>query len=148
MKPPAIRRAFTLIEVLVSLAIFAIGAVVLSAAYVNVIAGYRAHDDARDHESTWQLARLVVVTESDRAKVEAGGTMNLPDQASFAWSTDIEPTTVADLFSVTLHVEVTGATPWTKEEHLLLYRPGWSDAGDRDQLREDSRQKLAKEKGR
>ena len=66
--------AFTLIEVLVSLAIFALAAVVLSAAYINVLAGYRAHDQSREHEAAWNLARMVVLTESDRTKAGAGGT--------------------------------------------------------------------------
>ena len=39
---PQSSRGFTLIEVLVSLAIFALAAVVLSVAYLNIIGSYRA----------------------------------------------------------------------------------------------------------
>jgi general secretion pathway protein I len=134
--------AFTLIEVLVSLAIFALAAVVLSAAYINVLAGYRAHDQSREHEAAWNLARMVVLTESDRTKAGAGGTLNLPDQSSLQWSTEIDPTTVADLFTVQLHVQVNGNTTWAKDARIMLYRPAWSDPGDRDKLRADSRQRL------
>jgi general secretion pathway protein I len=135
-------RAFTLIEVLVSLAIFALAAVVLSAAYVNVLAGYRAHDQSREHEAAWNLARMAALTEADRAKVEAGGSLNLPDRGSLQWSAEIDPTTVADLFALHLHVEVGGNPGWNKDEQIMLYRPAWSDPGERDKLRADSRQRL------
>lgn len=139
--PP--RRAFTLIEVLVSLAIFALAAVVLSAAYLNVISGYQTRDELRAHEAGWQLARILVTTEADVTQVEKGGTLKLPDQGTLTWSADVEPTNIADLFAVTLHVQASGDKSWQKEGRLMLLRPSWSDPGDRDRLREDSRQRIA-----
>lgn len=137
------RRAFTLIEVLVSLAIFALAAVVLSAAYLNVISGYQTRDELHTQEAGWQLARILVTTEPDLTKVEAGGNLKLPDQSTITWSADVQPTNLADLFAVTLHVQASGENRWDKEGRLMLLRPAWSDPGDRDRLREDSRQRIA-----
>ncbi|MFI5357561.1 MAG: type II secretion system protein J [Opitutales bacterium] len=141
----SVRHAFTLLEVLVSLAIFALAAIVLSAAYLNVINGYRAHDRAQEQEAGWSLARTALLTEPDRAKVESGGTLNLPDGGALNWTAKIEPADLADLFSVQFQVVVTGPVNWSRRERLMLFRPDWSDPADRDRLREASRHRLARE---
>lgn len=135
-------RAFTLVEVLVSLAIFALAAVALSAAYLNVLNGYHNRDSQREMAQGWNLARIQVQLEPDRAKLEDGGNMNLPDNGSLTWSVVIEPALIADLFAVELTVSAHTTTEWTKTERLMLFRPEWSDPGERDTLREESRQRL------
>ena len=138
--PPS--RAFTLVEVLVSLAIFALAAVALSAAYLNVLNGYRARDQQRAIEQGWDLARVAVFSEPDRDNLEEGGTVNLPDGGSLAWEARIEPTNLADLFALELTVTHRGESAWNKTGRLMLLRPAWSDPGDRDRLRQESTQRL------
>ena len=139
--------AFTLIEVLVSLAIFALAAVALSAAYLNVLNGYHARDQEREIAHGWNLARAVVMSEPDLAKLESGGNLNLPETGSLSWSVTIEPTEIADLFVMELSVTTRSTPEWTKTARLMVFRPEWSDPAERDRLRQKSRQRLERTRG-
>lgn len=140
------RQAFTLVEVLVSLAIFALAAVVLATAYVNVLDGYRSQEQSRRASQGMQLARIVVLTQPDRQILEAGGALNLPDHDRLVWAAEVKPTTIADLFAVVLDARVTGGQGWHRQERIMLYRPAWSETHQRDQLRENSRDRLARQR--
>lgn len=142
---------FTLIEVLVSLAIFALAAVVLSAAYLNVLGSYRAIGERQRTDEEWKLLRLAVISEPERAKVEAGGSLRLADGREVPWTARVESTEVADLFRVVLDGEApsgNGAEAWRRQQVLHLLRPSWSDPAEREELRERSRQRLAAKRDR
>jgi len=142
-RAPTSSRAFTLVEVLVSLAIFSLAVVALSSAYLNVISGYRDSETQRDRHENWSLVRLQVLIEPDRSEIESGGQITLPDNSTLRWTARIEPTELADLFALELSGEISGAEDWSQNERLMLFRPEWSDPGDRDQLRADNRQRLS-----
>src|SRR2546425_111360 len=130
--------AFTLIEVLVSLAIFALAAVVLGATYLNVLTGYAAVAKRNEHDQDLRLVRAVVLAEPDRKKAETGGDQALPGNRTAHWETKIEEAGVADLFQVRLRCEIRDpAQPqsWVGEETFRLLRPTWSDPVVRDKLR-------------
>lgn len=135
-------RAFTLLEVLVSLAIFALAAVALSAAYLNVLGGYRNRDRERSIQEAWALVRITALNETDRAKLEAGGPLELPGNQRINWRARIDPTELADLFAVELTVAASGAETWERRERVMVLRPEWTDPADRDQRRTDSRRRL------
>ncbi len=142
-------RAFTLIEVLISLAIFALASVVLAAAYLNVLGGYQAVARRQQGEEEWKLVRSVVLSESDRQKVEAGGRLQLSDNSTMRWTATIEGTAVADLFAVTVRAEPEVSLNnenRAREQKILLLRPKWSDPVERDKLRSVSQQRLAKQR--
>lgn len=129
---------FTLVEVLISLAIFAMGAVIISAGYLNVLSSYEASARRQRGDEDWKLVRAAVLAESDRVKVEEGGPLALADGRSLRWSAEIEPAEVADLFAVTLAAETEGgaaAETWSRRERIMLLRPGWSEPGEREELR-------------
>jgi general secretion pathway protein I len=143
-------RGFTLIEVLVSLAIFALAAVVLSVAYLNIIGSYRALGSHHQAEEDWKLLRSVVLTEPDLKKVEEGGRIGLPGGRQLTWTARIEPTQVADLFRLTLQADSPAsgdAEAWQHRQVLHLLRPAWSDPAERDKLREKTRERIARERG-
>lgn len=131
--PP--RRAFTLIEVLVSLGIFALAAIVLSAAYLNILGAYQTVRQRQQDDEDWKHLRAQVLTEPDRAVLERGGNLPRPDGSIQAWTVRIEPTAIADLFTVTLRLEKPGEAGAPPERRLNLLRPAWSDPGERDRLR-------------
>lgn len=147
--PPKFLRAFTLIEVLVSLAIFALAAVVLSMAYLNIIGSYSEMGPRQQAEEDWKWLRLTVLSEPDLKKVEEGGRIALPNGEQLVWSAQIEPTNVADLFRVNLKGETaqtTGPEAWQRSQVLQLLRPTWSDPADREKLRNVTRQRLLKQR--
>lgn len=141
-RTPRPARAFTLIEVLVSLAIFAMAAVGLATAYLNVLSSYQAAGRRHDREEDWKLVRAAVLAESEREKVEAGGSVTMPGPRVVRWSAEIEDTAVADLFAVTIRLEA-DAGPDAKagagEARVMLLRPAWSDPAKRDELRAASK---------
>ena len=144
------RRAFTLVEVLISLAMFALAAISLGAAYTNVVLSRQAlkvDDVAVDDLARARAALLETVNYDD---VATGGEINLPGDRVATWKGEVEPTSVSDLFSVTLTVEIqnadgTDAAPLT--ETRLLLRPTWSVPADRQKIRDAAKQRLATERG-
>lgn len=141
-------RGFTLIEVLVSLAIFALGAVTLSLAYLNVLGSYRALGSEQQAEEDWKLLRAVVLTEAELPKVEEGGRIELSGGRQLTWKAQVEPTDVADLFRLTLEADVPASgdiAAWQRTQRLHVLRPTWSDPAEREQLREKTRQRIAQE---
>ena len=144
------RRAFTLVEVLISLAMFALAAISLGAAYTNVVLSRQAlkvNDVAVDDLARARAALLETINYDD---VTTGGEINLPGDRLATWKGEIEATSVSDLFSVTLTVEIqnadgTDAPPLT--ETRLLLRPTWSVPADRQKIRDAAKQRLATERG-
>lgn len=141
-------RGFTLIEVLVAVAIFALAAVVLGAAYINVLQGYAAVAQRQEREADLRQARGLVLGEPERAVVQRGGTLGLAPGRSARWSAALQPTSVADLFRVAFRCEIRESAhrePWVREEVFYLLRPTWSEPGAREQLRQQARVRLGRE---
>lgn len=144
------RRAFTLVEVLVALAIFAISSVVLGAAYLNLLqlqAAMRVRDTAED-DLRWTRAALLA--EPDRALAERGGDVVLPDGRRAMWRSTITPTNVSDLFDVTLEVEAPppgGSGDQVRSTVALrLLRPTWSTEAERNLIRQQAKQRIERER--
>ena len=144
-------RAFTLVEVLVSLAIFAMAAVALGAAYVNLILAHEALRRTEPRDEAVRLARRALLAEADLDAAETGGDVVLADERTARWRAEIEPLPVADLFTVTLEVEVPPPEGGPAEEFFETYtllRPTWSDEADRKKLLDDARRRLEEERAR
>jgi general secretion pathway protein I len=140
------RRAFSLIEVLVALAIFALAGMVLAAAYVNVLSAQNAILRRDAHDSSLQMIREALAAESLLENVEKWNDLKLPDEGKARWRAIVTPTTVADLFDVTLEAEITvdrSSDVLTITEKWRLLRPTWSEPQDRETLRVDARSRLA-----
>lgn len=140
------RGGFTLVEVLVALAVFALCAIVLGSAYVNILLSYEAvkHNAANDAEIGF--ARQLVLNEPDRTKVEQGGDFDTADGRRVHWSAEITSTTTADLFSVAFTCELSDPAkpePYKLTQTFVLLRPTWSiDAAEHDKLRQDARTRI------
>lgn len=132
------RRGFTMLEVLVGIAILALAVVVLGAAYVNTLGAHAAVAQRATAGAGMDYLREVVLAEAEREKVEAGGRMPLPDDRHLSWETTVEAAAVPDLFRVVVRGRITGGrdgSDETFEQELMLLRPGWSEPDRREQVR-------------
>ena len=136
---------FTLIEVLIALSIFAMAAVVLGAAYVNVLLSYEIAARSTQGDEDAKFARAQLLAIADPKKIEEGGDFDSPGGRRVHWSAQIEPTETADLFLVHFLCEINDpATPDTQKiaQDFRVLRPTWSDPADRDKLRQNARQRI------
>ena len=136
---------FTLIEVLIALSIFAMAAVVLGAAYVNVLLSYEIAGRSTQGDEDVKFARAQLLAIAEPKKIEECGDFDSPGVLRVHWSAQIEPTETADLFLVHFLCEIndpaTTDTQKTAQDFRVL-RPTWSDPAERDKLRQNARQRI------
>jgi len=138
-------RAFTIIEVLAALAIFAMAAIVMGAAYVNVLLGYAHAERATKIDADVRFAREILFRQPDLEEVEDGDEFETADGRRVIWRAIVEPTLVADLFEVEFEVELLDGNTGKGEvitERFRLLRPTWSEDDDRDKLRLEARDNI------
>ena len=129
-----------------AIAIFALSAVILASAYVNVLNSYLMVDRIAQSSADLTFARSLVLTEPDRKKLEAGGEFDTADTRHVKWEVEILPTSTADLFTVNFTCTI-GAIgepePQKTVQTFMLLRPTWSiDPAERGKLREDAKQRI------
>jgi general secretion pathway protein I len=144
-------RGFTLIEVLVSLAIFALAAVGLGAAYSSVLQARMALKQDEQYLDDLARTRAAMLETINFDSLDIGGDVNLPGDRKAHWKAKAEPTTVSDLFNVTLTMaiqrETNGEfTPDITETSMLL-RPTWSIVSDRQKIIDAARERLFQQRG-
>lgn len=140
------RAAFTMVEVVLAMALFATAVVVLAAAYVNVLTSLELVKVDQALEQEVSFVRTQVLLEPDRDTVEAGGEMPTASHGNATWQAAVEPTQVADLFRVVLTIELAGdgksVPERTINQTLFVLRPDWSEPTERDNLRTETRKRL------
>jgi general secretion pathway protein I len=144
--------AFTLMEVLVALCIFAMVAVVLGSSYLNVLNTYEAVSRGLVVNEDFAFARQLVLNEPDRTKLEQGGEFETVSNRRARWSVEIESTGVADVFKVAFTCEIadpTGTTPDKTVQTFTVLRPTWViDAAERSKLKEEAKTRILEIQGK
>lgn len=138
---------FTLLEVLIALAIFALAAVVLGAAYVNVLNGYEVARRATVNDPEVQFARSQLLAQADVDLARQGGEFDSDDGRHVRWTATIDPTNEADLFTVAFECEIArrdALQPRKAREVFRVLRPTWSVAADRSTLRAAAKDRILK----
>jgi len=132
-----------MLEVLIAMAIFAMGAIVLIASYVNVLNSYHSASQGLQGDQELAFCRSQLMTITDVNVAGTGQTYDTPTTPDAApvhiqWSADIEPTAMTDVFTVTLTVLETpaGKDPTTVVDVFTLLRPTWSQGADRTTLQQ------------
>lgn len=141
------RGAFTLLEVLAALVIFALAAAVLGGAYVNVLNAYQTMARNVRQQDDLRFAREQLRGEPDRRKVEEGMEFRSSDGRRVEWRAEIEPTEMPDLFTVRFRCRLEEPPPASArevEEVFHLLRPTWSEAGERDERRAEVRKRIVR----
>ena len=142
------RKGFTLIEVLVALAILGVGAFALTFAFGNAVIGLHRQQDNGHWVSDLQFVRRQVLLAKDMDALEEGDEIDTLSSGVIAWqATEIEMAEVIDLFRVVLEYEIEDAPEGFQfhTEILYLLRPNWSGgefAGDRQELLQDKRDNM------
>ena len=143
-------RAFSLIEVLCALLIFALTAVVLGGAYLNVLNSYEAARRANVNDEDVYFARSQLLTQSDLPTAQAGAEFD-DDDRHIKWTADIQPENTTDLFTVIFTCTITGPQgqpPRNVVETFMLLRPTWSDPTARSTLRQNAANRIALVQGK
>ncbi len=147
-----LRSAFTLLEVLMALIIFAFAATILAAAYLNVLNSYEVVARLNAADADLAYARSIVLLEPDVSKLEKGGEFTGTDGRSVRWSVEIVPTTTADLFTVKFACEVAetqGGETRKHSESFTVFRPTWSiDPAARGLLKQESRNRILEQQAK
>jgi general secretion pathway protein I len=145
-------RGFTLLEVLVALCIFAMAAIVLGSAYLNILNSYEVLSRGMQVNEDFTFARQLVLTEPDRKKLEQGGEFDTTGNRRARWTAEIESSTIADVYKVTFNCEI--ADPLRPEpdritQTFMVLRPTWViDPAERDKLKEDAKTRIYEIQGK
>jgi prepilin-type N-terminal cleavage/methylation domain-containing protein len=144
------RRGFTLIEVLAALMIFGLTAVVLGAAYLNVLNAYEVAQRSNADDGDVTFARSQLLTIADLATAQAGAEFD-DGTRHVKWTAEIDPSSTTDLFNVTFTCVVSESGPngpKTVTENFMLLRPTWSDPTERTTLRQNAANRIATFQGK
>lgn len=149
---PSRSGAFTLVEVLVALTIFALAAVVLGASYVNILNSYEVVSRGTVVNEDFAFARQLVLTQPDRKKLEEGGEFDTSGGRRARWSVEITSTNLPNLFDVAFTCEI--ADPARPEpdrvvQQFRLIRPTWViDAAEQGKIKEDVKTRILEIQGK
>ena len=145
-------RAFTLVEVLVALVIFAMAAVILGSSYLNVLVSYETMSRGVQVNEDFAFARQLVLREPDRQKLEQGGEFETASGRRASWSVEITSTTVPNVFHVAFTCEIADPTrtePQKKTQQFTVLRPTWViDTAERDKLKADIKTRIYELQGK
>lgn len=137
-------RGFTLLEVIVATAVFAMMAAILAGAYVNVLRAYHALADTGEREAQLRFARAQFLAEASRDKAEEGLTVT-DGETRVQWQADIQATTVPDLYRCawSCTMQRPGAPKDDRvEEVFWLLRPSWAKPDERGPIEQALRERL------
>ncbi len=138
---------FTLIELIVALAVFALSGAVLTTAYLNMLETRHAVERMAPNAPDLHLVRMALGGEPVLDKVTAWNELDLPQGRHARWRARVTATDIADLFDVALEIQLTdqkGSVLADQVEQLRLLRPTWSDPREREALRTAARNRLAR----
>ena len=145
-------QAFTLVEVLVALCVFAMAAVVLGASYLNVLTSYEVVARGTQVNEDFGFAREQVLREPDRKKLDQGGEFETTGGRRAKWSVEITSTNVPEVFNVAFTCEISGSTGADTVKQTQVFsvlRPTWvTDVPERDKLKEELKARIYELQGK
>ena len=149
MNPTILKHApakgFSLIEVLIELALFAIASNIIGSAFINALLSRERNNDNSYRDIAVQTARKQLLLEKNIDDAEDGGSVETLELGEVDWYAEIIPTDMVDLFEVNLFIEffyVKDDQSSNYNETLLLLRPTWSESDERSSLLQDKKEDL------
>ncbi len=138
-------KAFSLIEVLIALALFAVCSNLIASAFINALLARERDPSIAYRDIGIDTVRRQLLLEKNLEDAEEGGTVKLIQDHEALWSVEIFPTDIIDLFECRLDIEFLEDELSQKgiySETLYLLRPTWSDPSERATLLEEKKQAL------
>lgn len=149
MNPTILKHApakgFSLIEVLIALALFAIASNIIGSAFINALLSRERNNDNSYRDIAVQTARKQLLLEKNIDDAEDGGSVETLELGEVDWYAEIIQTDMVDLFEVNLFIEffdVKDDQSSNYNETLLLLRPTWSESDERSSLLQDKKEDL------
>lgn len=147
----SIRCGFTLLEVLLALALFSIAGLVLAASYVTVLTNIEKVKVDQALEDELAFVRAQVLLQPELEEVEEGGDLPTVNYGMARWSATVVPSErIADLFRVDLEIELEGdgelVPTRTITQSIHVLRPDWSEPTDRQDLQAQRRKEIEEAK--
>ncbi len=120
---------FSLIEVVIAIALAGVAFIVLTETFFNVLLTLDRLETESDFEKDVRFVRRNIIQISDRDELEDGGEITTLDLGTAEWFAEAEETETVDLFKVRLEIEFENpeGEPIEYAEILYLLRPTWSD---------------------
>ncbi len=149
-------RGFTLLEVLIAMAVFAMGSIVLIASYINVLNSYHAASQGLQGDAELAFCRNELMQITDLTTAQTGDEYDAPQLSSdvpavhVKWTATITPTAGMDVFTVVMTVMegASGSEAKTITDTFQLLRPTWSDPTDKTALRQTNQATILAMQGR
>ncbi|MBL6919996.1 MAG: type II secretion system protein [Puniceicoccaceae bacterium] len=137
--------AFTLVEVLIAVAIFAMAASVLMSAFVNALLSRESAAKYDLLNADIRAVRMQLLLEPNLEDAEDGDEYETVHSGEASWEAQVVPTNVVDLFQVELSIRFSEPPVGLVADYtetLYLLRPTWSESEERSDLLQDKREAL------
>ena len=137
--------AFTLIEVLIAVAIFAMAASVLMSAFVNALLSRESAAKYDRLNADIRAVRMQLLLEPTLEDAEDGDDYETIHSGEATWEAQVEATNMVDLFKVQLSIRFSEPPEGLIADYtetLYLLRPTWSESDERSELLQDKREAL------
>ncbi len=134
------RRAFSLIEVVAAIAIFATTTSILLAALGNA---FRAQNSLSERDEKQEdrreiIRQMLVVAETDSTELEDGGEYKTASGKRVTWDATASETAQAGLFKVFVEIDWKSAGGGKEEFSFYVFRPAWkSQFNNQESLLDD-----------
>jgi prepilin-type N-terminal cleavage/methylation domain-containing protein len=140
-------KGFSLIEVVVAVAIAGIAFFILTQTFFNVLLTLESLEAESDYQKDVRFVRRQVIQIADRDELEDGGEITTLDLGEAQWLAEIEETEIVDLFKVQLEIEFENpeGEPILYEEIIFLMRPTWSDPIESSEILAEVRDAILEE---
>lgn len=143
-KSPGRKAGFSLIEVVVAVAIAGIAFFMLTETFFNVLLTLESLESESDYQKDVRFVRREIIQIADRDELEDGGEITTLDLGEARWYATVEALDVVDLFRLELEIEFENpeGDPIEYTETLYLLRPTWSDPIESSSILSEARDRI------
>ena len=137
--------AFSLIEVVIALAVFGLASTVLMSSFVDALLSRNGTSNKSLIDNDIRAVRMQLLLEPNIEAAEDGNEYDSLSSGEASWTATINPTNLVDLFKVDFSIKFSDPPEGQSESYreiLYLLRPTWSEKDERDELLQDKRKKL------